>query len=195
VSLKWGKAFSSFKSAGKPINIDSTAWVKQLILKVWDYSTSLWKLRNSIVHGSTIAERQEKILSDLRLRVTEEYNSYEQDPFIVSPQFNSLFRKKSLEDRLRMGCDSLSSWLRSVKEAKVYQKVFRASMANSAEKYFPLKSSAPPYIVPHSSKTDGGSYRTEIVKPPSTSTVTSTTQAQGRLPSSSTTIMADFDPG
>jgi hypothetical protein len=94
-----------------------------------------------------------------------------------------------------MGCDSLSSWLRSVKEAKVYQKVFRVSIKKSAEKYFPLKSSAPPHIVPHSSKTDGVSYCTKIVKPPSTSSVTSTNQAQGHLPSSSTTIMADFDPG
>lgn len=56
----------------------------------------------------------------------------------MSPQLNSLFRKKSLEDRLRMGCDALSSWLRSVQEAKKYQKVFQASVEKSTKRYFPL---------------------------------------------------------
>jgi hypothetical protein len=43
VSLHWGRAISSFKSDGKPSNANSTAWIKQMILKVWDYSISLWK--------------------------------------------------------------------------------------------------------------------------------------------------------
>jgi hypothetical protein len=43
-----------------------------------------------------------------------------------------------------MGCDALSSWLRSVQEAKKYQKVFQASVEKSAKRYFPLT----PYNAP-----------------------------------------------
>ncbi len=35
-----------------------------------------------------------------------------------------------------MGQDSLASWLRSVAEAKKYQLVFRATLANASRKFF-----------------------------------------------------------
>ncbi len=139
VSIMWGKAFTAHGSEGTR-NKESSNWVKRLILKVWDYSISLWKFRNGIVHGTTKQENIEKCLAELRNKVSEKYAEYAKDPFIISPKFNSLFLKKSLEDRLKMSRDSLASWLRSVKEAEAYQGVFRASLTKAAKRFYHPKS-------------------------------------------------------
>jgi hypothetical protein len=65
VSIMWGKAFSAHKSEGTQ-NMESSTWVKRLILKVWDYSISLWKFCSGIVHGTTKQENIEKCLAELR---------------------------------------------------------------------------------------------------------------------------------
>ncbi len=136
VSSKWGQAFNYLNTDRKQRADDATQWTKNIILKLWEYSISLWKFRNGIVHGTTAKEQAEKRLASLRAQVTEEYQLYEADPFIVSPQYNSLFLKKTLQDRLKMSQDSLSSWLRSVKEAKQFQCVFRASLQKTAKRFF-----------------------------------------------------------
>ncbi len=140
VSLMWSKAFSAYKSLGNTRNVDSLSWSKQLILKVWECTTSLWKFRNGMVHGTTTKENNEKVLAELRQRVSDKYAEYARDSFIISPRFNSLFLKKTLEDRIKMSRDSLSAWLRSVKEAEVYQGVFCASLAKAAKCFFRSKS-------------------------------------------------------
>jgi hypothetical protein len=112
------------------------AWVKHLILSIWDYSISLWKFQNRIVHGTTLKEQQENVLASLHTQVREEYQSFQADPFLVPPQFQSLFLRKPLEHRLLMGWDSLTSWLRSVKKAKIYQQVFRNSLAKQSKQFF-----------------------------------------------------------
>ena len=67
------------------------------------------------------------------------------------PKFNSLFLKKSLEDRLKMSRDSLFSWLRSVKEAEVYQGVFRESLAKAAKRFYNQQSRFESKVDPHDS--------------------------------------------
>lgn len=150
VSFMWGKAFLANSSLGTR-TMESSTWVKRMILKVWDYSISLWKFRNGIVHGTTKQENIEKCLAELRTKVSEKYAEYARDPFIISPKFNSLFLKKSLEDRLKMSRDSLSSWLRSVKEAEVYQGVFRASLAKAAKRFYHPQSRSESKGDPHDS--------------------------------------------
>jgi hypothetical protein len=139
VSTMWGKAFTAHGSEGTRNN-ESSTWVKRLILKVWDYTISLWKFCNGIVHGTTKKENIEKCLAELWNKVSEKYAEYAKDQFIISPKFNSLFLKKSLEDRLKMSRDSLASWLLSVKEAEAYQGVFRASLAKAEKRFYHPKS-------------------------------------------------------
>lgn len=57
---------------------------------------------------------------------------------------------------LRIGYDSLSSWLWSLKEAKVYQKVFMAPMEKFAKKYFPPASHTSYTTATHGSNAMGG---------------------------------------
>jgi hypothetical protein len=120
ISKKWGSAYKAYKVGNKQCSTNEDAWVKHLILSIWNYSISLWKFRNGLVHGTTLEEQHKKVLTTLQNQVQEEYRLFQTDPFLVSPQYQSLFLRKSLEDRLQMGRDSLASWLRSVKEAKVY---------------------------------------------------------------------------
>jgi hypothetical protein len=150
VSFMWGKAFSANRSLGTR-TMESSIWVKRMILKVWDYSISLRKFRNGIVHGTTKQENIKKCLAELRTKVSEKYAEYSRDPFIFSPKFNSLFLKKSLEDRLKMCRDSLSSWLRSIKEVEVYQGVFRMSLAKAAKRFYHPQSRSGSKVDPHDS--------------------------------------------
>ncbi len=70
------------------------------------------------MYGATKEEAKMKELEHLHQRVRHEYDLYAKDPFLVSPQFASLFNKKSLKDSLYMGIDSITCWLLSVDEAK-----------------------------------------------------------------------------
>jgi hypothetical protein len=71
-----------------------------------------------------------------------EYGLYAEDPFIVSPQFATLFTKSTLQERREMDRDSLACWLRSVEEAKRHQSVFRQSLGKIT-KYFKPKQKSP----------------------------------------------------
>lgn len=93
--------------------------------------------RNSDVHGASAVEAQQKALAALHTQVETAYREFDTDPFVVSPKHNSLFTKKSLQDRLRMSHDSLADWLRSVKEAVTYQEVIKSSMAKATKNFAP----------------------------------------------------------
>jgi hypothetical protein len=108
--------------------VKSLPWTKHVIIALWKYSQSLWKFRNGVKYGHTAEEAKTKELAHLQQQVTHEFELYEEDPFLISPQFRSLFTNKDLPTRLQMGRDALSSRLRSVKEAKRHQENFRASL-------------------------------------------------------------------
>lgn len=94
VSIMLGKAFSAYKSGGTTRNIESSSWVKQLVLKVWDYSISLRKFCNGIVHGTTRQEYNEKVLAELRNKVSEKYANYVRDPFIITLNSTPCFYRR-----------------------------------------------------------------------------------------------------
>jgi hypothetical protein len=186
----WGKAFLANSTLGTR-TMESPIWVKRMIIKVWDYSISLWKFRNGIVHGTTKQENIEKCLAELRTKVSEKYAEYARDPFIISPKFNSLFLKKSLEDRLKMSRDSLSSWLRSVKEAEVYQGVFRESLVKAAKRFYNQQSRSESKVDPH----DPIVRTNSIVKGQDVHDGEEMMDSVVEIPSDPNVKTAEFDPG
>ncbi len=118
--------------------MNALPWATQVVRALWDYSSALWKFCNGVKYGHTQAEAIEKELRGLQHQVRTEFKLHDQDPFIVSPQFQYLYENKDIEQRLLMGRDSLNSWIRSVNEAKKHQGNFRASL-----KKIPRSSSDP----------------------------------------------------
>ena len=73
-----------------------------------------------MVHRHTRAESRAKEAAQLSSQVEHEFDLYQRDTFIVSPQFAYLFTKKTK----RMDRDAISSWLRTVAETKRHQMIF-----------------------------------------------------------------------
>jgi hypothetical protein len=89
-----------------------------------------------------------------------------------------------------MGIESLAAWLRSVKEAKVYQSVLLASMKKSAKKFFqPQQRPKPPekYCASPSQPCPLPSGTSTTALPHSRSHATQSDNLNLRL--------ADYDPG
>lgn len=84
ISRKWGTTYRAFRVQGKQFDVNVTAWAKPVILTVWDCTSSLWKHRNGIVHGTRKEEQIQKTLEGLKAHVSAAYNEYSKDPFIVS---------------------------------------------------------------------------------------------------------------
>jgi ribonuclease HI len=130
ISLKWNSAYRCLVGGKRQVEVSPDPWAKTLIRGLWDYAASLWKYRNGVVHGKTKEDGIKKEFEQLHKSVQAEYAAYAQDKFIISPQFSSLFTKKTLQERIKMDRDSLSCWLRSVAAAKVHQETFRKSLGN-----------------------------------------------------------------
>ena len=134
-SLRWGSAFRSSWGPTLHSEIDHTPWCKLLILSLWEYSTTLWKHRNAVVHGRDKEKAAALTLASIKTKVALAYADFEADPYIVSAPFNSLFLKYSLKDRLKMSQDTLLSWLRSVEEVKAHQAIFRDSVTRNGQRF------------------------------------------------------------
>ena len=164
------------------------SWHFVSFVQKWTHCFTAKLISGWVFCGTTAKEQAEKRLASLRAQVTEEYQLYEADPFIVSPQYNSLFLKKTLQDRLKMSQDSLSSWLRSVKEAKQFQCVFRASLQKTAKRFF----------LPRSQSLQCSS-NNGVVPPVETISTTANTATCNITPhhalASPQIREADFDPG
>jgi hypothetical protein len=130
ISIKWNSAYRCLMGGKRQVAVSTEPWAKSLVRGLWDYATSLWKYRNGVVHGQTKWDGKKKEFEQLHKSVQAEYAAYAQDKFLISPQFSSLFTKKTLQERLKMDRDSLSCWLRSVAAAKVHQEAFRKSLGN-----------------------------------------------------------------
>lgn len=115
-------------SRGIPSDASPSSSAKTTILALRNYSTSLWKYRNGVVHGHTEEEAKQREFTSLQSKVEAAYLDYQADRFLVSPQFSHLFMGKTLNERLSMDRDSMSSWLQSLQAAKTHQQTFRKSL-------------------------------------------------------------------
>jgi len=64
--------------------IPSAIWAKTVIIHLWTYSMSLWKLRNGVVHGHTMEETKRQESQHLQNKIQQEYAAYHLDKFIIS---------------------------------------------------------------------------------------------------------------
>jgi hypothetical protein len=60
ISAKWSSAYRSLKAGGKQQEVDAEKWAAALIQGIWEYSRSIWKIRNAVVHGATVEEARAK---------------------------------------------------------------------------------------------------------------------------------------
>jgi hypothetical protein len=141
ISKKWRAAYHAFKSTRISPETDQVKWGSKLIMLLWEYTRSLWKYRNGVIYGHSQEEARNKEMQSLRREVAEEYAKYIADNFLISSQFRYLFTKKSLEERQAMDYEGIKSWLRTVKEVKKEQQMFRERLSKAAAKFFvPRKS-------------------------------------------------------
>jgi hypothetical protein len=135
-SLKWSAAYRASIAGSRQQQVDPMPWNKQVILALWAYTRNLWQFRNGIVHGQTVEAAAELEYTRLKAAVTCEYAQFDTDPHVISAQFNALFTRRSLHERLKMDRDSLSCWLRTVAEAKEHQRLFRSTLSEMAKRFF-----------------------------------------------------------
>ena len=74
----------------------------------------MWACRNGILHGNTADTKKEIGSALIREKVTAAYTLYFENKFRVLSRDGSLFRRKTLEDRLKGDDDTLLCWLRAV---------------------------------------------------------------------------------
>jgi len=115
ISMKWASAVHQYNRTLYPDT--GLHWSSLLISALWKYSRTLWRFRNGIIHGATVAEQANKQIEQLRTKITNYYETYADNPDIVLPRHASLFTTKSMSDRLQATYDSMTAWLRSVEEA------------------------------------------------------------------------------
>jgi hypothetical protein len=163
VVLSWGKAYLIFFPDATDQEIEG--WMSDLIRTNLDFSLSLWKLRNGVVHGIDWEASQVKEKQKLQQQVTNAFLAYQVDPFIISWNHSYLFDSRSLHQRLQQDTDSMRCWLADVAEAKKNQRVTQQRAAVAARQFFcprqPRYQSIPNPSLPDSlSETSGGSTRT-----------------------------------
>ncbi len=112
------------KKGAQPNTIPAPKWTSALIRSILEYSSALWSFRNGVVHGHTIVEEKQKRLAALSVEITQAYEQYNQDNFIVSRHLSSLF-ENPVQYITQGDIDFQTSWLRTYKEAVITQKEFR----------------------------------------------------------------------
>ncbi len=86
-----------------------------------------------------------------------------------------------------MGRDTLSSWLRSVQEAKQHQHIFHATLCKAAKRFFIPKSWNP--------ECTGGRNRASMVVATTEEPIVSNPTSPSSTPDTPLSREADFDPG
>jgi hypothetical protein len=74
--VKLGNAYRSLKAGGKQQEVDTMKWAAALIQDVWEYSRSIWKIWNAVIHGVTVAEARAKKHKELCRLLEEEYTLF-----------------------------------------------------------------------------------------------------------------------
>lgn len=122
IGLSWGEAYKAHYTDGN--EEEAQCWLGDLIRATLDLSISLWYRQNGMIYGINYTEARNKELQMLHQKVTKEYESYEEDPFIILQVQSHLFDQKSIPQCLRQDRDSLACWLADVEEAKQVQRDF-----------------------------------------------------------------------
>jgi hypothetical protein len=74
----------------------------------------LWRFRNEVVHGSTVAEQVTLQLNKLKEKITGYYQAYSVTPSIILARHQYLFTTHTVAERISGSYDSMAAWIRSV---------------------------------------------------------------------------------
>jgi hypothetical protein len=103
----------------------------------------LWKFWNEVIHGSTIEEQAQQMLTVLHDQATAHYEEYTINPDIVLGRHQSLFTMRTLAERLHSPYDALAAWIRSVDEAILVQDQRDAALREASQLFFSSQSTHP----------------------------------------------------
>jgi hypothetical protein len=116
ISKRWEAAVQACLPPAAKLN--GQQWGSLLITALWQFTRSMWRHRNELVHGADAAANAQRILTSLRDQVCQHYQAYQLDPGYVLSRHMHLFTSRSLERRLQMSYDYVTCWLQSVDEAR-----------------------------------------------------------------------------
>lgn len=134
LSSSWRKAIL-FSSSIR--DEDATEqYLQRIIKKLHAFSLAIWASPNGILHGNTRDEKREARLALIRSKVTEAYELYAEKKLILLSRDTALFRRKTLEERLKGDEDMLFCWLRSVEVALAAYEKQQAKAARMAKVFF-----------------------------------------------------------
>jgi len=151
VASAWGEAYKSIYPTATIVEVQR--WLSDLVRTNLDFSLSLWRLRNGLVHGKDWEASRVQEKKRLQKSVSEVFAAYKVDPFIVSRKQSALFDSKTIHQRLQQDRDSLRCWLADVKEAISVQQADRQRAAEAAQRFFQPR--RPKYQSPPSSVHSG----------------------------------------
>ncbi len=174
LSVLWDKAVAMATQTSSATAPTSTGLVTNIIHLLWDYSQSIWKDRNEIIHGNTLEEAKSKETELAQNAIMIAFREYNNDPFIIPSHLRYLFTSKSLTHRLHQDIDSMHCWLRSYTEAKLDQQRSTQQYAEAAKKFFQPKTKPNPKDVNNAEETTSPQPKTQDIDSSTTFTSHST---------------------
>ena len=114
-------------------------WSIFFITSVWECTRQIWKARNSSVHV-TEAEQATNILTEMKTNIIRLHEEFNHNPNMLLPCHHHLFKRISLEDRLRQGYDDIQCWLRSVAKAREVLQHHKDVLCLESASFFPIAS-------------------------------------------------------
>ena len=109
---------------------------RRLIRKLHQFSLSLWKHRNEILHGATWVETRAVELSLARGKVEEAFQRYSVGDLQLLERDKYLFTRRTKEERLQGDADALMSWLRIVEVAVNSNERQRKAQEHQVARFF-----------------------------------------------------------
>ena len=144
--LGWGAFFKGQLSCSwrKAILFSNPIWdedvtethLRGIIRRLHTISLAVWACRNGILHGDTFDKKRELRSKLIREKVAEAYALFTAGELYLLARDKALFRKKTLEQRLKGDDDSLFCWLRSVEVAMTVFERRQAKYSTNAAVFF-----------------------------------------------------------
>jgi hypothetical protein len=135
ISTKWSTAASQYSNP-RWTKSQADQWSSLIITGIWRYSKTLWRHRNEVVHGTTVAEQAQNLIKVVQNSVSDYYDQFSRNNTLIIPRHEYLFTSKTLEQRIMAPYDILSAWLHSVEEAIQVVQFQDAQSREDSRRYF-----------------------------------------------------------
>ena len=134
LSVGWRKVYRHANRTADEHNMDTL--FRRLLRKLLQFSLSIWKHRNEVLHGENFEAAKAVELSMVQAKVAEAYEQYEQGQLVLLERDRYLFTKRSKDERLQGDVDMMMCWLRIVEVALSSQERQRKVQEQHALRFF-----------------------------------------------------------